>query len=69
MDIRKLYEAGTGSALFPHSSPVVASAHLMRWIQRNPDLLQKLRESGYGKNSKEFTPMQTSYIIYFLGEP
>ena len=24
---------------------------------------------GYGKNCKEFTPMQVSYIIYFLGEP
>ena len=24
---------------------------------------------GYGKNCKEFTPMQVSYILYFLGEP
>ncbi|MQN30888.1 DUF4248 domain-containing protein, partial [Prevotella copri] len=22
-----------------------------------------------GKNCKEFTPMQVSYILYFLGEP
>ena len=54
---------------FPSTSPVVASAHLMRWIQRNPDLMTKLRESGYGKNTKEFTPMQVSHIFYFLGEP
>lgn len=41
----------------------------MRWIQRNPDLLQKLYESGYGKHHKDFTPMQVSHIFYFLGEP
>ena len=45
------------------------TSHLMRWIQRIPDLLQKLAATGYGKNCKEFTPMQVSYILYFLGEP
>lgn len=54
---------------FPDATPAVASAHLMRWIQRIPDLLQKLAATGYGKNCKEFTPMQVSYILYFLGEP
>ena len=38
-------------------------------IARIPDLLQKLAATGYGKNCKEFTPMQVSYILYFLGEP
>ena len=28
-----------------------------------------LAGKGYGKNCKEFTPMQVSYILYFLGEP
>lgn len=66
MDIRSYTKQELALLYFHDSSPVVASAHLMRWICRNPDLLQKLRESGY---SKEFTPMQISYIIYFLGEP
>ena len=69
MDIRSYTKQELALLYFPDSSPVVASAHLMRWIQRNSDLLQKLRESGYDKNSKEFTPIQISYIIYFLGEP
>ena len=69
MNIRSYTKQELALLYFPDSSPVVASAHLMLWIQRNPDLLQKLRESGSGKNSKEFTPMQISYIIYFLGEP
>jgi hypothetical protein len=30
---------------------------------------KKLAATGYGKNCKEFTPMQVSYILYFLGEP
>ena len=69
MDIRSYTKQELALLYFPDSSTVVASAHLMRWICRNPDLLKKLQESGYDKNSKEFTPMQTSYIIYFLGEP
>ena len=69
MDIRSYTKQELALLYFPDSSPVVASAPLMRWICRNPDLPKKLHESGYGKNSKEFTPMQTSYIFYFLGEP
>ena len=69
MDLRSYTKQELALLYFPDSSPVVASAHLMRWICRNPDLLKKLHESGYDKNSKEFTPMQISYIIYFLGEP
>ena len=69
MDIRSYTKQELALLYFPDSSPVVASDHLMRWIFHNPDLLKKLQESGYDKNSKEFTPMQISYIIYFLGEP
>ena len=66
---KKLYQARAALLYFPDATPAVASAHLMRWIQRIPDLLQKLAATGYGKNCKEFTPMQVSYILYFLGEP
>ena len=69
MDIRSYTKQELDLLYFPDSSPVVASAHLMRWTCRNPDLLKKLQESGSDKNSKEFTPIQTAYIFYFLGEP
>ena len=69
MDLRSYTKQELALLYFPDSSPVVASAHLMRWIQRNPDLMKKLYQSGYGKNHKEFTPMQVSYILFFLGEP
>ena len=69
MDTRSYTKQELALLYFPDSSPVVASAHLMRWISRIPDLMNKLHESGYGKSHKEFTPMQVSYIFYFLGEP
>ena len=69
MDLRSYTKQELALLYFPDATPAVASAHLMRWIQRIPDLLQKLAATGYGKNCKEFTPMQVSYIIYFLGEP
>ena len=69
MDLRSYTKQELALLYFPDATPAVASAHLMRWIQRIPDLLQKLAATGYGKNCKEFTPMQVSYILYFLGEP
>ena len=52
MDIRSYTKQELALLYFPDLSPVVASAHLMRWICRNPDLLKKLHESGYDKDSK-----------------
>ena len=54
---------------FPDATPEVASAHLMRWINRCPSLLKQLEESGYQKNAKEFNPLQVSFIFFHLGEP
>ena len=42
MDIRSYTKQELALLYFPDLSPVVASAHLMRWICRNPDLLKKL---------------------------
>ncbi len=69
MDIRSYTKQELALLYFPDAAPGVASAHLMRWIIRIPALMQKLYESGYGKHHKEFTPLQVSHIIYFLGEP
>ena len=48
-------------------------AELKAWKKACPSEALKLpgrcTGKGYGKNCKEFTPMQVSYILYFLGEP
>ncbi len=54
---------------FPDATPAVASAHLMRWLRRCPPLMEQLRQSGYSKHDKTFTPIQVGLIIRFLGEP
>lgn len=69
MDIRSYTKQELGLLYFPDATPAVASAHLMRWITRIPALMQKLHESGYGKTQKEFTPLQVSHILFFIGEP
>ncbi len=69
MDIRTYTKQELALLYFPDATPAVASAHLMRWILRIPELMQKLHESGYGKHHKEFTPLQVSHIFFFLGEP
>ena len=42
MDLRSYTKQELALLYFPDATPAVASAHLMRWIQRIPDLLQKL---------------------------
>ncbi len=69
MDLQAYSKKELGMLYFKNDDPYTASAHLMRWINRNPELVKKLLESGYSKSCKEFTPMQVSYIYYFLGEP
>ncbi len=69
MDIRCYTKQELALLYFPDATPDVACAHLRRWIHRNPPLVKKLQKCGYSKWTKEFSPMQVSYIIYFLGEP
>ena len=69
MDIRCYSKQELALLYFPDSSPEVANAHLRRWIMRCVPLYDKLVESGYTKWCKEFSPMQVSYIFFFLGEP
>ncbi len=55
---------------FPNAtSTQVACAHLRRWILACKPLYEKLRESGYTRWTKEFNPMQVTYVFFFLGEP
>ncbi|MBO4964545.1 MAG: DUF4248 domain-containing protein [Prevotella sp.] len=69
MDIKSYSKQELAMLYFPDSSPVVASAHLVRWIMRCKPLLQQLTQSGYTKYTREFNPLQVSYIFLHLGEP
>jgi hypothetical protein len=69
MDLRSYTKQELALLYFPDSDPDVARAHLMRWIVRCTQLYEQLQKSGYNKNSKEFNPLQVSYIFFHLGEP
>ena len=69
MDLRSYTKQELALLYFPDATPAVASAHLMRWIQRIPDLLQNLAATGYGQNRNELTPMPVSYTLYCPDEP
>ena len=69
MDLRSYTKQELALLYFPDSDPDVARAHLMRWIVRCTQLYEQLLKSGYSKNSKEFNPLQVSYIFFHLGEP
>ena len=69
MDLRSYTKQELALLYFPDSDPDVARAHLMRWIVRCTQLYEQLQKSGYNKSSKEFNPLQVSYIFFHLGEP
>ena len=69
MDLRSYTKQELALLYFPDSDPDVARAHLMRWIVRCTQLYEQLQKSGYNKNTKEFNPLQVSYIFFHLGEP
>ena len=69
MDLRSYTKQELALLYFPDSDPDVARAHLMRWIVRCTQLYEQLQKSGYTKSSKEFNPLQVSYIFFHLGEP
>lgn len=53
----------------PHLQPGSAAQSLKRWINYNPQLTATLKEAGWRKGQRKFTPLQTQQIIRFLGEP
>ena len=69
MDLRSYTKQELALLYFPDSDPDVARAHLMRWIVKCTQLYEQLQKSGYNKNTKEFNPLQVSYIFFHLGEP
>ena len=56
-------------AYFPNVTPENARRNLLRWIAMNPELQERLQQSGYHKEQRYFTPGQVSILYEILGEP
>lgn len=69
MKIRSYSKQELAMLYFPDSDPRTATCHLMRWINRNPTLIQELKATGYYRNSKYFTTRQVCTILDYLGDP
>lgn len=69
MEKQSIGKSELAKLYFPDSQEKTASAHLMRWIKRNPDLLEALKAVGYHTHDKYFTPRQRDIIFKYLCEP
>lgn len=46
-----------------------AVANLRHWLNRNAEVMEKLRATGYRTYSKMFTPKQVRILVETFGEP
>lgn len=53
----------------PTLQPDSAAKAIKRWIAFNANLTTALREAGWRKGQRKFTPLQTQQIFRFLGKP
>ena len=63
MEIRFYTKGKMAAEVLPHISKASAVNRLMFWINHNPQLLQELKNLGYNKNQKYFTPPQVKAIV------
>ena len=63
MEIRFYTKGEMAAEVLPHISKASAGNRLMFWINHNPQLLQELKNLGYNKNQKYFTPPQVKAIV------
>lgn len=55
---------------FPDTKRIdTAVTNLRHLMQRNPFLMEELREAGYRPHDKSFTPRQVRILVSYLGEP
>lgn len=57
------------SYYFPDLHPKSASRRLVSWIERDKELLDELKSTGYRKGQRIYSPRQTAILLYHLGEP
>ncbi len=68
--IRSYTKAELARKYFPEArSTSVATHHLMRWINRCPELMEQLHGLHYVTTQRLFSPLEVKLIIQYLGEP
>jgi|GEM_PF-5814688 len=56
-------------AYAPGESCETASQRLRRWMAGNPNLMRRLKKTGYRQAQKRLTDVQVKIILNFLGTP
>lgn len=67
--MKAIYLTQLAQQYFPNSSPQSAVTQLRRWVKRNTDLQERLRQLHYSPGDRALTPLQHAAFIEFLGEP
>jgi hypothetical protein len=66
----RFYGKSELAALYiPNCDPESAKRSLIRWINRNTELTQKLKEIGYDKKRHFFFSKEVELIFHYLGRP
>ena len=72
MDKFKIRSYGKGelAKLYcPHLSESAALGTLMRWMERQPMLMEQLHEAGFNHHIRILSPYMVRLIVDALGEP
>ena len=64
-----IHKTELAQAYFPLINLRSARHNLMRMINSNPELLQKLKAYGYTDTTHIFSPRQLELIFEYLGNP
>lgn len=54
---------------FPDLQPKSASQRLSSWIERDEELQQDLKSTGFIKGQRLYSPRQTAILLEHLGDP
>lgn len=53
----------------PSLQPDSASRLLRQWVQKNNQLADELKQTGFIPRQRVLTPLQVSVVVTYLGEP
>lgn len=67
--LREYGRAELAALYCPNIAPVSAWRKLKKWIDRHPELPDRLAATGYNNHARGFTPAQVQLIVDALGEP
>ena len=68
-EIKRYTKKELGMLYFPDSSPITARKHLIRWIMRNPKLMEELYAANYSLSDQYLTKEQVEIIFRYIGPP